>query len=85
MASTRPVPTRPTSPVKVGAVRGLILAIATAVVTAALAVVTTPETGLTVSPLVAIVLRTLEAYLLDQRRGQPPQEGALGGNIAAYR
>lgn len=83
--NTRPVPTKPTAPVKVGAVRGLLLAVGTAAVSAALAAVTSPEAGLQASPVVAIVLRTLEAYLLDQRRGQPPQEGVLGGNVAAYR
>lgn len=82
---TRPIATKPTAPVKVGAVRGLLLAVGTAAVSAALAAISSPETGLAVSPVVAVVLRTLEAYLLDQRRGQPPQEGVLGGNVAAYR
>lgn len=79
------IPTRPTSPVKVGAFRGLILAILTAVVSAVIGFTTDLESGLTVSPIVAFVLRTLEAYLLDQRRGQPPQEGVLGGATAGTR
>lgn len=75
-------PVRPTAPVKVGAMRGLILAVLTAVVSSIIAAVSSPESGVAVSPVVALVLRTLEAYLLDQRRGQPPQEGILGGSRA---
>ncbi len=67
-----------TSPVSVGVLRGLLLAVASAVI-GGLAALTPASLGQIAPfmPLVILALRAAEAYLLD--RGAGPQTGALGG------
>lgn len=68
-------------PVVVGLVRGALLAGALAAVGVLLDAVTGLDSALWV-PVAVVALRAAEAWMLDQRRGQPRQEPPLGGRPA---
>lgn len=78
------MPARGVLPVVVGIVRGALLAGALTVV--GLLIVAFAGGDLDGAelwaPIVVAALRVAEAWLLDQQRGQPRQEGPLGGGPA---
>lgn len=72
------MPVRPTKPINVAALRGLLWALLTAAVSVVVAA--TPvelEVFGWAAPVLVLLARVLEAGILDRK--QPPQLGPLGG------
>lgn len=70
---------KPVSPATVAAVRGIILAVLSAGILAAIVAFSDLKGGqmATIAPIVVVVLRTVEGFV-DKARGQAPQAGPLG-------